>query len=177
MLTSLKPWASGGLLNVVVDTPKGSRNKFALDSESDLFILKKVLPLGMSFPYDFGFVPSTLAEDGDPLDALVLMDEPAFTGCLLRCRVVGIVEGVQGSGRKKARNDRLIAIEMNNQTFRRVRTVRDLGSGFLKELEAFFMNYHQLTGAMYRVVATHGPKAARERVEQAFAAASSGRRP
>src|SRR5688572_16593845 len=124
----VEPWAPRGILNVIVDTPKGSRNKYAFDSESNRFLLKKVLPFGMSFPFDFGFVPSTLAEDGDPLDALVLMDEPAFPGCLLRCRLVGVVEGVQIKGRKKERNDRLIAIEENDKTFLRVRTVRDLGS-------------------------------------------------
>jgi inorganic pyrophosphatase len=65
-------------VKIVIETPKGSRNKYAFDGQENAFTLKKVLPAGMSFPYDFGFVPSTLAEDGDPLDVLVLMDEPAF---------------------------------------------------------------------------------------------------
>jgi hypothetical protein len=70
------------MLRVVIETPKGSRNKFAFDPEDHVFELKKVLPAGMTFPYDFGFVPSTQADDGDPVDVLVLMDEPAFAGCL-----------------------------------------------------------------------------------------------
>ena len=85
------------LLRVVIETPKGSRNKFAFDAEQHMFQLKKVLPAGMAFPYDFGFVPSTLAEDGDPVDVLVLMDEPAFPGCVLSCRPVGVIEGEQKS--------------------------------------------------------------------------------
>jgi inorganic pyrophosphatase len=93
-------------IQVIIETPKDSRNKYAFDSEQRIFILKKVLPAGMTFPYDFGFVPSTEAEDGDPTDVLVLMDEPAFPGCLLKCRIVGIIEGKKKKGE---RNDRIIA--------------------------------------------------------------------
>src|SRR5438477_12951430 len=75
---------------VVIETPKGCRNKYAFDPEERIFSLKKVLPAGMSFPYDFGFIPSTISGDEDPLDALVLMDEPAFPGCRLKCRIVGV---------------------------------------------------------------------------------------
>jgi inorganic pyrophosphatase len=70
----------GKKIKVIIETPKGSRNKYAFDQEEKVFALKRVLPSGMAFPYDFGFVPSTLAEDGDPVDVLVLMDEPAFPG-------------------------------------------------------------------------------------------------
>ena len=80
------------LFRSIIETPKGSRNKYAFDPDQRIFELKKVPPAGMAFPYDFGFVPSTVAEDGDPVDVLVLMDEPAFPGCLLRCRLIGIIE-------------------------------------------------------------------------------------
>src|SRR6478672_11130299 len=99
------------LLQVVIETPKGSRNKFAFNAKEHVFELKKVLPAGMTFPYDFGFVPSTLAEDGDPIDVLVLMDEPAFPGCVLRCRVIGVIEGEQGDKKSNERNDRIPAVE------------------------------------------------------------------
>jgi inorganic pyrophosphatase len=89
------------LLRVVVETPKGSRNKFAYDSDERIFELKKVLPAGMTFPYDFGFVPLTEADDGDPVDVLVLMDEPAFPGCVLKCRPIGVIEGEQGDKKKQ----------------------------------------------------------------------------
>src|ERR1700722_7620924 len=102
------------LITVIIETPKGSRNKYAFDAEERIFALKKVLPAGMAFPYDFGFVPSTLGGDGDPLDVLVLMDEPAFAGCKLSCRVIGIIEGEQGN-KTKERNDRIVAIESDNQ--------------------------------------------------------------
>src|SRR5712672_4842173 len=96
------------IIKVVIETPKGSRNKYAFDQDEKAFTLKKVLPAGMAFPYDFGFVPSTLAEDGDPLDVLVLMDEPAFPGCVLSCRPIGVIEGEQGKKKNKERNDRII---------------------------------------------------------------------
>src|SRR5580658_9057617 len=106
--TQLKPInKKDGLLQVIVETPKGSRNKFAFDPEQEVFALKKVLPAGMTFPYDFGFIPSTRAEDGDPTDVLVLMDEPAFPGILVTCRVIGVIEGEQGKKKKGQRNDRI----------------------------------------------------------------------
>ena len=80
------------MLRVVIETPKGSRNKFAFDPEEHIFELKKVLPAGMTFPYDFGFVPSTKADDGDTADVLVLMAEPAFPGFGLSCRPIGVIE-------------------------------------------------------------------------------------
>src|SRR5579872_4139776 len=84
------------IIHVIIETPKGSRNKYAFDPELRVFRLTRVLPVGMEFPYDFGFVPSTKAEDGDPIDVLVLMDEPAFPGVLLKCRPIGVIEGEQG---------------------------------------------------------------------------------
>src|SRR5258708_40081231 len=99
------------LVTVIIETPKGSRNKYAYDPEERIFALRKVLPAGMAFPYDFGFVPSTLADDGDPLDVLVLMDEPAFAGCKLTCRLIGVIEGEQGDKKKAERNDRVVAVE------------------------------------------------------------------
>ncbi len=89
------------MLRVVIETPKGSRNKFAFNADDHIFELKKVLPAGMAFPYDFGFVPSTEADDGDPVDVLVLMDEPAFPGCVLKCRPIGVIQGEQGEKKKK----------------------------------------------------------------------------
>jgi inorganic pyrophosphatase len=95
----LKPFdkQDSDLLVVVIETPKGSRNKYAYDPDEHIFELKRVLPAGMAFPYDFGFVPSTLGGDGDPLDVLVLMDEPAFPGCKLKCRVIGVIEEENGA--------------------------------------------------------------------------------
>lgn len=153
------------LLRVVIETPKGSRNKFAFNPDEHIFELKKVLPVGMTFPYDFGFVPSTKADDGDPVDVLVLMDEPAFPGCALICRVIGVIQGEQGNKKKKERNDRIIAIEKDAHSWADVKTIGDLGKQFCRELEEFFVNYHKLSGKHYRVLGLKGPEQARKLVK------------
>src|SRR6267154_2266965 len=137
-------------LEVIIETPRGSRTKFAYDPARRMFKLSKVLPEGMVFPYDFGFVPSTKADDGDPLDVLVLMDEPAFAGCVLSCRPIGVIEGEQGDRKDKERNDRIIAIEKDAHSWADVKTIDDLGKEFCRELEEFFVNYHRLSGKEYR---------------------------
>jgi inorganic pyrophosphatase len=161
----LSPKDGNNKIQVIIETPKGSRNKYAFDKDQGVFALTRVLPTGMAFPYDFGFVPSTKAEDGDPTDVLVLMDEPAFPGCLLRCRVIGVIEGRQGKKKKGERNDRIIAIEEANHSYAHVRNVKELGKKFVKELEEFFVNYHDLEGEKYRIVDVKGPAEGRRRVD------------
>jgi inorganic pyrophosphatase len=163
------------IVQVVIETPKGSRNKYAFDPEQRVFELKKVLPAGMTFPYDFGFVPRTLAEDGDPVDALVLMDEPAFAGCVLKCRLIGIIEGEQGTKNNMERNDRIIAIERANHSFADIKVIDDLGKTFLQELEEFFVNYHRLSGEQFRVIDVKGPKQARKRIADGIRAAGKNK--
>jgi inorganic pyrophosphatase len=153
------------LLRVVVETPKGSRNKFAYDSDERIFELKKVLPAGMTFPYDFGFVPLTEADDGDPVDVLVLMDEPAFPGCVLKCRPIGVIEGEQGDKKKTVRNDRIVAIQEDAHSWEEIKTIDDLGKQFCRELEEFFVNYHKLSGKEYRILGLKGPDQARKLVK------------
>ena len=164
--THLKPTgADKQMLRVVIETPKGSRNKFAFDPEEHIFQLKKVLPAGMTFPYDFGFVPSTQADDGDPLDVLVLMDEPAFPGCMLTCRPVGVIEGEQQDKKQKIRNDRIVAVEQDAHSWAHVKSMDDLGKQFLRELEEFFVNYHRLSDKEYRVLGVRGSGAVRKIVK------------
>jgi len=125
----------------------------------------------MSFPYDFGFVPSTLGGDGDPLDVLVLMDEPAFPGCRLTCRVIGLIQGEETDQDRTMRNDRVVAIESANHSFAHVRHISDLGPTFEHEIEAFFVNYHRQSGSEFRVLGLKGPTAAQKAIKQARKAA------
>jgi inorganic pyrophosphatase len=159
------------IIRVIIETPKGSRNKYAFDKDARVFELKKVLPAGMNFPYDFGFLPSTLADDGDPTDVLVLMDEPAFPGCVLKCRIVGIIQGEQSAKKKTERNDRIIAIEQDNHSYASVKHVDDLGKEFARELEDFFVNYHKLIGKEYKILGMKGPKAAQRCIREGMKAA------
>jgi len=155
------------MLRVVIETPKGSRNKFAFNKKEHIFELKTVLPAGMTFPHDFGFVPSTKADDGDPIDVLVLMDEPAFPGCILTCRPIGVIEGLQGNKKKNERNDRIIAVEKDAHSWAEVKTIDDLGKKFCRELEEFFVDYHKLSGNQFRVVGLKGPEHATKLVKAA----------
>src|SRR4051812_43141622 len=92
---------------VIIETPKGSRTKFAYDEKSRLFELRGLLPHGLVFPFDFGFIPRTLGGDGDPLDVMVLMDAPAHVGCLIDARIIGILNAEQVKDGDRETNDRL----------------------------------------------------------------------
>jgi inorganic pyrophosphatase len=158
------------LIQVVVETPKGSRNKYAFDPDERVFALKKVLPAGMTFPYDFGFVPSTEADDGDPVDVLVLMDEPAYPGVILKCRTIGLIEGEQGDGKDTERNDRIVAVESANHQWAHIKHIDDLGKHFIEEVGEFFVNYHKMGGKEFRVLNVKGPKAAQKCVQRGMKA-------
>ena len=136
-----------------------------------VFEVKRVLPAGMAFPYDFGFVPSTLAEDGDPLDVLILMDQPAYPGCLVTCRPIGVIYGEQREGKKREENDRLLAVDVNAHDMAEVKRLDDLGKRFVKELKRFFVNYHELDDEKYEVLGTGGPADARKCITRAARAA------
>jgi inorganic pyrophosphatase len=170
--TKLKPIdRKDGTLQVIVETPKGSHNKFSFDPDQEIFSLKKVLPAGMVFPYDFGFLPRTLAEDGDPIDVLLLMDEPAFPGILVPARLIGVIEGEQIDGKKRIRNDRLVAIAEANHMYANIKKLEDLPRHFIKELEDFFVNYHQLEGKQYKLLGCHGASEALRLIKKAQKAA------
>ncbi len=156
-------------VQVVIETPKGSRNKYAWDSDQQIFVLKKVLPEGMSFPHDFGFIPSTEGDDGDPIDVLVLMDQPVFTGCLVKARLIGVIEGKQTEKGKSERNDRLLAVAESSHTHSDINSVNDLNKELLKELEKFLVNYHANDGTEFKVLARRGPSAATTCLEKAIA--------
>jgi inorganic pyrophosphatase len=165
-LAPFAPGASGELLRVIVETPQGSRNKFDYDEELGLFKLGGVLPAGAVFPFDFGFVPSTVGGDGDPLDVLLLMDEAAFTGCLVEARLLGVVEAEQTEeDGETTRNDRLIAVAANARNHREVRALDQLGANLLDEIEHFFVSYNEMKGKKFEPLGRFGPERARQLVE------------
>lgn len=113
-------------IDVIIETPKGSRNKIKYDPSSRRFKLSKIMPEGMSFPYDFGFVPSTKAADGDPLDVLALTDEPLFPGCLVECNLIGAIESEQQEQGQRNRNDRLVAVAEQSLLYSEIKTLKDM---------------------------------------------------
>ena len=119
----------------------------------------------MTFPYDFGFVLSTEADDADPVHVLVLMDEPTFPGCVLSCRPIGVIGSQKGEKKDKQRNDRIIAVEQDAHSWAYIGTLDDLGEKFCRELEQLFVNYHKLTGKEYRALGLKGSDQARKLVK------------
>ena len=160
--------AGDKLLQVIIETPKGSHNKYSFDETQKIFVLKTVLPSGMVFPYDFGFVPQTLADDGDPLDVLVLMDTPAFPGCAVVARLIGVIEGEQLVPKlDPTRNDRLVAVAETTHMYAKFSKLKDMPKQALREIEEFFVNYHKLQGKKYRLLGCKGEKAALRLIEKA----------
>ncbi|MBV9157754.1 MAG: inorganic diphosphatase [Acidobacteriaceae bacterium] len=152
----------------VIETPKGRRNKFKYKPDSGLFSLSNLLPQGFSFPFDFGFIPSTAAEDGDPLDIIVLMDEPAHVGCLLDVRVIGVVKIVQKEGGKKTQNDRLVAVAGRSFDFRDVKSISDLNDSLVQQVTEFLGLYNKNSGKEDEVQGVEGPQAAMQLLEKAI---------
>ena len=153
-------------LNAIIDTPKGSRNKFKYDEKRGLFKLGGVLPLGAVFPFDFGYIPSTEGGDGDPLDVLILMDEPAFPGCLVPGRLIGVIEANQTEAGQTSRNDRLIAVAADSRNHREINALGDLSSNSVDEIEHFFISYNEIRGKRFVVLGRYGPDRAKRVVEE-----------
>ena len=149
-----------GTCRAIIETPKGCRNKFDYDPDSRLFTLGGLLPEGMMFPFDFGFIPSTLGEDGDPLDILVLMDAPAHVGCLIQVRIIGIITAEQSEDGKKESNDRLLGVAIHSYDHENLKSIENVSKTLLDQLEAFFISYNKQRGKKFRVTGTGGPKKA-----------------
>ncbi len=161
-LTQIKTFdAPTGELNAIIETPKGSRNKYDYDETQGVFKLGGVLPSGASFPFDFGFLPSTLGEDSDPLDVLVLMDEAAFAGCLVPVRLLGIVEAEQTErDGNTMRNDRFIAVASNYRQQQDLHELDDLPATLMDEIEHFFVSYNTIKGKTFQPLQRSGPERA-----------------
>jgi inorganic pyrophosphatase len=149
-----------GICRVIIETPKGRRTKFDYDPESGLFMLAGLLPQGMMFPFDFGFIPSTLGEDGDPLDMMVLMDAPAHVGCLIDARIIGIINAEQTENGKTARNDRLLGVAVHSYQHEHYRSITDVGQTILDQVEEFFVSYNKQRARQFKVIGTGGPEKA-----------------
>ena len=155
-----------GDLNAVIETPKGSRNKYTFDEKLNLFKLGGILPLGASFPFDFGFIPGTLGGDGDPLDVLILMDEPAFPGCLVPSRLIAVIEAEQTESGKTERNDRLIAVASKSATHSHVKSLNDLNEAIVEQIKHFFISYNEAKGKEFEPLGQFGAVRARKVVEE-----------
>lgn len=152
--------AAKGTCQGIIETPRGHSSKIDYDPESNLFCLSGVLAAGLKFPYDFGFIPRTLGDDGDPLDVLVLMDEPSHVGCLLDLRIIGAIEGEQTENGKTFRNDRLLAVAHHSYTHSHIQRIDDINPTLLDQLDEFFLTYNKERGKKFKVLKRSGPKRA-----------------
>jgi len=155
-------------LTVIIETPKGSQNKYAYEPSVGSFILKGVLPAGAVFPFDFGFVPSTLGGDGDPIDVLVLMDAPAFAGCIVPSRLIGVVRAEQSEDGKTEQNDRLVAVASKSVTHRSIQELSDVSEDLVGQIEHFFISYNAAKGKKFEPKGRFGKRHARELLERAI---------
>jgi inorganic pyrophosphatase len=144
----------------IIETPKGFRNKFDYDPESGLFKLGGLLPEGMLFPFDFGFIPSTLGEDGDPLDIMVLMDAPAHVGCLIEVRIIGVINAEQTEAGETEINDRLLGVAVHSYAHEDLESITAVSKTLLSQVEQFFVSYNKQRGKKFKIAGTGGPKKA-----------------
>jgi inorganic pyrophosphatase len=143
-------------INAVIETPKGCAAKYNFDPETGLFRLKKILPEGMVFPFHFGFIPLTVAEDGDPVDVLVLMDEPSWPGCVIECKVLGVIQAEQKEEGKTERNDRIIAAAIESNRYKEIETLFALDSYMMDEIIIFLVTYTSFEKKDFKVIGRQG---------------------
>ncbi|ABG58515.1 inorganic pyrophosphatase (PPase) [Cytophaga hutchinsonii ATCC 33406] len=155
----------GDIIHVVVETPQYSLEKYAYDRDLKAFSLKKTLPAGSAFPFDFGFVPNTLCDDGDPVDALVLVEGETYPGCILAARLVGVLEAVEADkNNKQVRNDRLIAVSVESQLYKNITDVKELDKKMIHSIEDFFTSYNKQEGRTFKPLKWNNAKAAHKKV-------------
>jgi inorganic pyrophosphatase len=168
-LHQLKTWRTDGNVNTVVEAPRGCGAKITYNAELDVFEYGKALPLGTTYPYCWGFIPGTKAEDGDPLDVLVLTDAPSYPGVVIAARLIGVlILDEQGKNNKRERNDRLVAVPADAPRIADgVHTVEDLPKRLRREIEEFFLDTTLFTHKDARCLGWKGPKAAEKLVRKA----------
>ncbi len=147
-------------INVIVETPKGTSAKYNFDEETGMFKLKKILPKGIAFPFHFGFIPRTKAEDGDPVDVLILMEEASWPGCIIECKLLGVIEAEQTEGSKTARNDRMLAAAIASKRYKEIKTIFALDSYLVDEIVNFLISYNRLEKKEFKVLGRQGPNTA-----------------
>lgn len=136
----------------VIETPKGNAEKYNYDPKTKFFKLKKILPTGMVFPYDFGFIPGTKGQDGDPLDVIVISEFESFPGCMVECRVIGAIAAEQTDKKGKIRNDRFLAIPVHAKSFSNIKSIEELPQEMMEELEQFFVTYNEIEGKKFKPI-------------------------
>lgn len=153
-------------LTAFIEIPRGSRNKYEYDEEAGAFRLDRVLYSSVHYPTDYGFIPETLAPDGDHLDVLVLVQEPTFPGCLIDVRPLGGLDMHD----EKGSDFKVLAVPVGDPRFAHVTSLENVGEHWLKEIETFFDTYKLLEPKQTEVLGWHDLAETLEVVEQCRAA-------
>lgn len=163
----LPPYDDGRNLRVVVETPRGSGIKLKYDDKLGCFSLTRILPLGVVYPYDFGFVPQTLAQDGDPIDVLVLIEATTYPGVVIACRLLGALQ-IEERGMRGRPNHRLVAVPVKAARKDDLKDMSALSERSQRELERFFVTTTAFTAKDPQIRGWVGPEAATDMVQKAI---------
>jgi inorganic pyrophosphatase len=150
-----------------VETPKNGRIKYKYNEKYGMFRFDKSLPYGFSFPFEFGFVLSTIGGDGDPLDVLVLSDEATFPGCLVLGQVLGVLQAEQREGKPVNRNDRLVAIPLSVKSQESVIPIKVLDKALISGITKFFISYNEVQGKKFKSLGFGSRQRALDLIEEA----------
>ncbi len=167
-LSRIPPQPKPGLINVLIEIPAGSKNKYEFDKDLNAFALDRVLFSSVQYPYDYGFVPNTLADDGDPLDGMVLMDQPTFPGCVIAARPIGMMEMIDGGDR----DEKIICVPAEDPRYKDVKSLQNVSQHRLDEIAEFFGTYKNLEKKAVEILGWKDVDAVLPLVEQCIKAAS-----
>ena len=156
-----------GILNVLIEIPAGSKNKYEFDKDLEAFALDRVLYSSVQYPYDYGFVPNTLADDEDPLDGMVLMDQPTFPGCVIPARPIGMLEMIDGGDR----DEKILCVPDKDPRFAEVTSLKNIAPHRLDEIAEFFRSYKNLEKKVTEILGWQDVDQVMPLVEQCIKAA------
>ena len=129
-----------GIINVLIEIPAGSKNKYEFDKDLNAFALDRVLYSAVHYPCDYGFIPNTLGDDGDPLDAMVMMDQPTFPGCVIAARPIGVLGMIDGGDR----DEKILCVPDKDPRYAQIKSIKDIAPHYLDEISEFFKTYKNL---------------------------------
>lgn len=146
------------VINAIIEIPKGSRNKYEYDKDMEAFTLDRVLYSSVVYPADYGFIPQTIYDDGDPMDIMVLMEQPSFPGCVIVSRPIGIMGMIDGGDK----DYKILAVPVDDPKFKDIHNISDVPAHLLDEIEEFFLTYKNLEGKKVEVLSWEGAEVAKK---------------
>jgi inorganic pyrophosphatase len=166
-LTLIPAQPKYGIINVLIEIPAGSKNKYEFDKDMNAMALDRVLSSSVQYPYDYGFIPNTLGNDGDPLDGMVMMDQPTFPGCVIAARPIGMLEMIDGGDR----DEKILCVPDKDPRYANVKSLKDVPQHRLDEISEFFKTYKNLEKKVTEILGWKDVDAVMPLVQECVAAA------